>query len=43
MVTAELTARKFAGVVRLQVSADMPEDLQRWLADQLAGRTRRTS
>ena len=29
--TAELKARKFAGVVRLQVSADMPEDLQRWL------------
>ena len=35
MVTAELTARKFAGVVRLQVSADMPADLARWLADQL--------
>jgi len=35
MVTAELTARKFAGVVRLQVSADMPEDLQHWIAAQL--------
>ncbi len=35
MVTAELTARKFAGVVRLQVSAGMPQDLQRWLASQL--------
>ena len=34
-VTAELTARKFAGIVRLQVSADMPEDLQLWLAAQL--------
>jgi polyphosphate kinase len=35
MVTAELSARKFAGAVRLQVSADMPADLARWLADQL--------
>jgi polyphosphate kinase len=35
MVTTELTARKYAGVVRLEVSADMPEDLQRWLAAQL--------
>ena len=35
MVTAELTARKFAGVVRLQVSADMPEDLKQWLTEQL--------
>lgn len=35
MVTAELTARKFAGVVRLQVSDDMPEDLQLWIAEQL--------
>jgi polyphosphate kinase len=35
MVTAELTARKYAGVVRLEVSADMPEDLQHWLAAQL--------
>jgi len=35
MVTAELTARKFAGAVRLQLSAEMPEDLQRWIAEQL--------
>jgi len=36
MVTAELTARRFAGVVRLQVSADMPKDLKKWLTEQLA-------
>jgi len=35
MVTEELTARKFAGVIRLQVSADMPKKRQRWLAEQL--------
>jgi polyphosphate kinase len=35
MVTAELTARKFAGVVRLEVSADMPADLRAWIAAQL--------
>jgi len=35
MVTAELTYRKFAGVTLLQVSEDMPEQLQRWLAKQL--------
>jgi polyphosphate kinase len=35
MVRAELTARRYAGVVRLEVSADMPEDLRRWLATQL--------
>ena len=35
MVTAELTARKYAGVVRLEVSADMPADLRGWLAAQL--------
>jgi polyphosphate kinase len=35
MVTAELTARKYAGVVRLEVSAGMPEDLRGWLATQL--------
>jgi polyphosphate kinase len=35
MVTAELTARKYAGVVRLEVSADMPEELRNWLATQL--------
>lgn len=32
MVTAELSARKFAGVVRLEVSADMPESLRQWIA-----------
>ncbi len=35
MVTEELTARKFAGVTRLQVSADMPKKLQRWICEQL--------
>jgi polyphosphate kinase len=35
MVTAELTARKYAGVVRLEVSADMPVSLRSWLAAQL--------
>jgi len=35
MVTAELTARKYAGAVHLEVSADMPENLQGWLATQL--------
>jgi polyphosphate kinase len=35
MVTAELTARRYAGVVRLEVSADMPGDLRGWLATQL--------
>jgi polyphosphate kinase len=35
MVTAELTARKFAGAVRLEVSADMPAGLRGWLANQL--------
>jgi polyphosphate kinase len=35
MVSEELTARKFAGVVRLQVSADMPKELQLWLTEQL--------
>jgi polyphosphate kinase len=35
MVTAELTARKYAGVVRVEVSADMPSDLQGWLVTQL--------
>ncbi|MBN2061445.1 MAG: polyphosphate kinase 1 [Deltaproteobacteria bacterium] len=34
-VTNELTGRKFAGVVRLQVSSSMPKKLQRWLAKQL--------
>ena len=35
MVTAELTARKYAGVVRLEVSAGMPVGLRGWLAAQL--------
>ena len=35
MVTAELTARKYAGVVRLEVSADMPAALRSWLAAQV--------
>jgi polyphosphate kinase len=35
MVTTELTARRYAGVVRLEVSADMPDDLRAWLAAQL--------
>jgi polyphosphate kinase len=35
MVTNELTARKFAGVVRLEVSANMPKVLRGWLAEQL--------
>ena len=35
MVTAELTARKYAGVVRLEASADMPAGLRGWLATQL--------
>jgi len=35
MVTNELTARKFAGVVRLQVSEEMPEKLQSWIVKQL--------
>ncbi len=35
LVTDELKARRFAGVVRLQVDAEMPEKLQKWLAMQL--------
>lgn len=35
MVTAELTARKYAGVVRLEVGTDMPAGLRGWLATQL--------
>jgi polyphosphate kinase len=35
MVTAELTARKYAGAVRVEVGADMPADLRDWLATQL--------
>ena len=32
MVTAELTARKYAGVVRVEVSAGTPAGLRDWLA-----------
>ena len=35
MVTAELRARKYAGVVSLQVSGDMPDGMVAWLTDQL--------
>lgn len=35
MVTAELNFRKFAGIVRLEVSDSLPEDLRNWLVDQL--------
>lgn len=35
MVSDELTARRFAGVVRLQVNTGMPEPIKLWLADQL--------
>jgi polyphosphate kinase len=34
-VAHELKSRKFAGVVRLKVSSDMPEQLRVWLATQL--------
>jgi len=34
LVTDELRARKFAGEVRLEVSANMPESLRLWLAEQ---------
>ena len=35
MVSAELTARRFAGVVRLQVSDGMPQPVRNWIAEQL--------
>ncbi len=35
MVTNELTARKFAGVVRLEVSDSMPAPMAEWIAEQL--------
>jgi polyphosphate kinase len=35
-VSSELKARKFAGEVRLQVSATMPKKMRNWLRDQLA-------
>ena len=34
-VALDLKSRKFAGVVRLKVSSDMPEQLRNWLATQL--------
>ena len=34
-VTGELKARRFAGVVRLQVDSAMPEKMQQWMAEQL--------
>lgn len=34
-VTNELRARRFAGVIRLQVDPSMPEGLRNWLAQQL--------
>ena len=36
LVSSELKARRFAGVVRLQVSKAMPEDLVQWLVEQLS-------
>ena len=35
MVTAELNYRKFAGIVRLEVSESMPDELRDWLVEQL--------
>ncbi len=35
MVTAELNYRKFAGIVRLEVSDAMPDELLSWLVDRL--------
>ena len=35
MVTAELNYRKFAGIVRLEVSESIPDELLDWLVDQL--------
>jgi len=35
MVTRELTYRKFAGIVRLEVSTNMPPGLRKWLLEQL--------
>jgi polyphosphate kinase len=34
-VSSELKARRFAGVVRLQIDASMPKSLRRWLQKQL--------
>ncbi|MGB3212071.1 MAG: polyphosphate kinase 1 [Desulforhopalus sp.] len=35
MVTQELTLRKFAGIVRLEISRNMPPELRSWLMEQL--------
>ncbi len=35
MVTAELNFRKFAGIVRFEVSEDTPDELRTWLIEQL--------
>ena len=35
LVSSELKARKFAGVVRLEVEPEMPKKLVKWLAEQL--------
>ncbi len=35
MVTQELTYRKFAGIVRLEISENMPDELRDWLIEQL--------
>ncbi len=35
MVTKELTYRKFAGIVRLEISSNMAPDLRNWLMEQL--------
>ncbi|MFC1493805.1 polyphosphate kinase 1 [Thermodesulfobacteriota bacterium] len=40
MVSKELTARKFAGVVRIQISKGMPKKLQQWMAEQLKAGTK---
>ena len=39
LVTDELKARRFAGVVRLEVSPDMPDAQRGWLAGQLGATT----
>jgi polyphosphate kinase len=35
LVTSELKARRFAGIVRVKVAQDMPAPLREWLAEQL--------
>jgi polyphosphate kinase len=36
LVSSELKARRFAGVVRLQVDAEMPDEMVAWMARQLS-------